>query len=367
MWFCFGFLTLFAFIAYRIPHSLRSRWKGIPGEIGSREYEWAILKNKSKTYAYMVGVPAPAQYNFTLKPETWVDRTFKWIGLSAEFQTRDERFDKAIYVASDDWRVGTKLGIDPQLREHLLRIFSAVAGEGDMRVKEICCKAGCLWVRIKPTRKSADLSPRLLQTIVPALAAASHALEQHPAQPVADNDRFLLKATAILIISSSLGINGALHLLRMTWGYVPFTLDTGTLYIASLAVGGAIIVALVVATIFLIGGTARAHLVLMDVLLVGTFGAMITAFAELRDLNMEWDTGPVTAHYATVAGKDVKRGRRSSKRYYLLIDKWSPTYLRYKMRVSSSLYDQTTIGRQIRVHVRPGLLGARWVQQVDTL
>ena len=96
--------------------------------------------------------------------------------------------------------------------------------------------------------------------------------------------------------------------------------------------------------------SARAHLYLLELLLVGSLGAFSTAAIELREANIEWDRSPVVVREAVVLNKSVSHSRKGGTRHYLHVRDWrDPTDTR-KVMVSRAFYDAVVPGQVLVFH-----------------
>jgi hypothetical protein len=115
--------------------------------------------------------------------------------------------------------------------------------------------------------------------------------------------------------------------------------------------------------VLFLGRSARAHVVLLEVLLMGSLGALLTSFVELRDLNMEWDQQPAVRYEVSTVSKRISKGRRS-RNYYVTISGWPNKNNTSEIRVSSSLYHRTDRGGELVLLQKPGFLKVPWVAAV---
>lgn len=177
-------------------------------------------------------------------------------------------------------------------------------------------------------------------------------------------DRFVLRAAIILAISTGLAVNGAAHLVRLYFIPIPFTVDNSTLILWSLYCGAGLLALLVLSVVLFLGRSARAHVVLLEVLLVGSLGAVLTSFVELRDLNMEWDQQPAVSYEVSAVSKRISKGRRRPDRHYVTISGWPDKTTTTEIRVPSSLYNRTDQGAALVLLQKPGFLKVPWVAAV---
>jgi hypothetical protein len=178
-------------------------------------------------------------------------------------------------------------------------------------------------------------------------------------------DPFIWRAALILSISSGLAINGGVHLVRKLSTDFPVVVDDAALLYFSVLWAIGIVAALVFVAIVALGSTARTHLVLIELVLVGSFGAFTTAWVGRHDINIEWDREPATVYTAKVLGKHCVGRRQGNCTYYLLTDGWPGRDFGEEIKVSSDVYSDIAIGKNIRIRQKPGYLGYRWVEDIS--
>ena len=368
MWFMFGFISLFGFMAASLHLRLAARWHGTVAFTSGQRSEYEILEQRSKDAKLVglrLGVTAPAGYDFSFKPEKWGDWVPKRVGFSVEYHTGDAEFDKAIYILSNDARIHTTLNRNAALRAYILRMFMSIAPPSAV-LKEIRCSGGRVWVhyKLKTEINSAEISA-LAEEVVPVLnklvAELCHITLVGAPKP---HDRFVLRAAIILAISTGLAANGAVHLVRLVLIPIPFNVDNATLMAWSLYCGAVLLILLVFAVVRFLGRSARAHVVLFEVLLVGSVGAVLTSFVELRDLNMGWDQQAAVRYEVSAVSKRISRGKGSKKSYYVTISGWPNKNDTNELKVSSSLYHRTDLGGEMDLFQKPGFLNIPWVEAV---
>ncbi len=366
MWFVFGFITLISVAALSAYLRIHAGWKGKPGRVGDLPYQYKVLRSKYGITGFLLGAAGAPGYDFTFKRESSVDRFFKSIGVSSEYQVGNREFDQLVYVVSDNAQLHRQISSRPAIVDAVVRIFAAVESHG-CRVREIRNSSGRLWVRMKTARKQfkeAELSG-IAEEVVPLLGTIGGELERAPLAPSSRwRDPFVLKAALILALSTGLAINGAVQLVRLIWTTVPFTLDGRALLVGSLWWGGGIVAALVVVSLLLLGRSARAHLVLIELLVVGSLGAVSSAFMEMRDLNMELDRAPAVEYRVMTHYTQASRSGRSTS-YYVYVDDWTRESPVRRVEVSSGFYHRVNKGDELVVRQRPGYLGYRWVESVE--
>ena len=368
MWFVFGFFSLIGFVVYSLHERATAKWIGTRSSVHRKAYEYQVLtqnvsrSDKPKSVGLRIGVTAPAVYDFSFKPEKWRDWLSKRIGFSVEYQTGDAEFDKTVYILSNDARIHATLSQNAALRADILQVFKVVPSYA-ATLKEVRCSGGRIWIHYK-TETDLDV-PVVAKQVVPALSrlAADLARANVTGAPRL-YDPFVLRAVIILAISTGLALNGAAHLFRLYFISIPFTADNSTLILWSLYCGAGLLALLVLSVVLFLGRSARAHIVLLEVLLVGSLGAVLTSFVELRDLNMEWDQQPAVSYEVSTVSKRISKGRRRSKTYYVTISGWPDKNTTSEIRVPPSLYNRTDRDTVLVLLQKPGFLKVPWVAAV---
>lgn len=370
MWFALGLVSLCVVLAWQIRWRWRRPWRGTPGIQGrGHAHEYRYLTYKDSTYGVQVGVPVPAYFRFELKRESWVDRFFKWTGLSVEQQFGQDGFDRLVYVASDDAHLWNRVADSAALRHAAQALL--VNRTAGCKVRRVFCANGKLVVHVHRGRWFSRQDDRMrlgqhLATALPSLHDIARGLRdsRRPEGLPSQRDPYLLPGVVVLATSTALAINGTLFWLRPVLFDDNFLLDPWRLWPHTLWAGGALLLALLCAHLVLLARSARAHLYLLELLLVGSLGAFSTAASELRDANIEWDTSPVAVREAEVVGKSFSRSRKGGTCYYLHVRDWHNPVDTREVQVSARFYDQTDPGRQLVFHERAGYFDAAWARLV---
>jgi hypothetical protein len=367
MWFAFGLVTLAASIAYQWWHRWQRNWSGTPDVIGGFSCETKLREFKGIVYGLTVGIWAPKSFRFDLKREGGWDRLFKWLGLSVEVQFGHAGFDPLVYVASNDQHLVDCFAGNKAILHEVQHLFATEHDGG--RVKRVGCANGRLWMDVgsdptgeegqKITRETAAALMVHLQQFASILRAAE------PSTSPASRDPFLVTTVALLSLSSGMAINGFVSWWRSLVASPAFLLDTHQFWGWTWFVGVLILLMLILATLILLGRSARVHLVLMEVLLVGSFGAISTSAIELRDANIEWDKSPPETLQRKLVGKKAQERRRLFRTrhlYALEVRDWASPGEFLRVRVSREIFDQAKVGDTLVFEQHAGYFGWRWAE-----
>lgn len=308
------------------------------------------------------GIRTTTALEFEIKPETNVDRMAKNLGLSVEAQVGNAAFDRAAYLVSDDPRVAALLKGNSVLLDSLESLVEA-RGRRGFGFLQLVCRGGFLRVDFSCT--DPDTDPEDLLAWSGALLKT--AAQELPPPSVASRrpDRFRWRATVLLAIAGGLSINAGVASFRLAIVREPFTVDLVELWVWAGLLGVVLLAFLCAATVAWLGRTSRAHLVLIEVLVLGAFGTPVTAFSELRDLNIEADSSQAQLLPATVVSKEShrRRSRRSSHRVYTITTTdWNGGSATHKRDVSSDTFEWYHVGTPLVFRQHAGYLGVRWVE-----
>jgi len=362
MWFFFGFITLGVFCISSLIWRRKVAWSGERLRDGGEAYELKLHVSKGKTTGAKIAVDCNEDFSFTLTPEDGLDRFAKAIGLTKECQTNDAAFDSAVYVCSDDPVLHRMLQTDQGFRADILKVVSdcpALFGQ----LKSIEAHRGRLWVVATPTHRDRDEAADASHRIVPLLKNLAARIVRPQAEPADARDPFPLRAACILAVSTGLAINGGLDWFRIVQSS-PFMLHPNLPVLWALPVGLAAVALLMIVALAWMGQSARTHLVLIELILVGTIGATLTAYAEIRDFNMDLDRAAPTMIPASVERlyTTFTRHKGSTKTHCQLELRGWPTPTTLATReIGCDLYSRLSLGQPVGVEQHPGALGWPWV------
>jgi len=365
MWFALGSISLIGCIFFFVRWRSASRWLGTQAQCGRLPYEYCLQKHKSKIVKVIIGVSCDTPFEFCLKPENVIDRIFKWLGLSLEQQINHLHFDEKVYIVSDDARLGVLLKYSktlPILLESLFAEQRFTLG----RVRKLWCQNGRVWVECKPAKGFDDGDEVLLaKEVLPDLNIVRDALLERPNTSSESRDHFIARAAILVGFSTALAVNGAVQVFRTLFGKFPAMMDRAGLWQTAGLVGGSVAIGLIILCVFWLGRTSRAHLVLIELLLVGTAGCVLTATTELRDYNIEFDQSAVRNEsvkvdrfYTTRCGK-----RNSSTCYHVRLAPFPGKPDGVELNLSSDTYYRLHNHSHLVLPVHAGALGWRWVDE----
>lgn len=371
MWFLLGGVTLLVALAFQWRIRWHSAWDGERIRIDGMACRAKEIFLVPRLFTGLkVALDVPEHYRFELKHETALDRFFKWVGLSVERQFGASGFDPLVYVAADDAHLLDRFGASHALRTAAQHLFARRLTE--CRLRGVYCSSGKIWIDLRVTtiffdkaeaRAALERGASLLLPELQIVASELHA--QPPTEQAITRDRFLIPSVVFVSISSALAIYGLLSLFRNAFDE-RFTLNTTQIWFIAFPLGTAILAVLVVSSQWVLARSARAHLVLLELLLVGSFGAYSTSYFAVRDINIDFDLSATQQVHAVIFiksiedGRSGRFGRRHSKIY--LFDYWweDPKQLK-RIRVHRQLYEGSEEGDLLEFEKKAGFFGIPWV------
>lgn len=375
MWLVLGVITLIGSLLVGWKLRREAAWKGNTDTHGEFAFTRTSKKGRQPN-DWRFGIPVKDLPEFRLKPQSLFDATFQKLRISNEVQTGDAAFDRTVYVVSDLPVVRTALQRDPELRRRLVALFQSFQQCG-YRVREVRLARDRLWVRASSRQ---DFDRSMLKQVRQWLEQVAERLP--PAHGGQRFDPYFFKAAAVLTLSTGLAISGVLMLFGLSGAYPPFVAGSGGLWAASISATVPLLAALVFASLMLLGRSARTHLILVELLLVGGLGVWSWTFVGLHEANWRLDTSaprPVEltmvskAHWTTKSttrsGKGRRRRTTTTHHYELrfdrplsLADGDSPTGAPHRLRVNQSEYLSASEGSAWQFVLRRGRLGWPWIE-----
>jgi len=318
-----------------------------------------IQGDASKLTNVRVGIELPSTLDFELRRELWFDRWAKAMGLAVEQQLRRERFDRAIYLVSDETRVRALLLGKPVLADRMAGIPEGWLAS--FNFQRLVCRNGEMYVDlVRPGARSPSAHiDALIDEATRRLQALAAELPDERGLPPR-RDRVFLRATLVLGVAGGLATNGVLQLTRMAFTYMPYMPDTGRLHALALPISVVTLLVLLTGTMWLVGRTSRAHYVLLQVLLIGGFGAYLSAYGLVHDANTSLDREERVELDMTVTGRHRVHHRRHTN-YYLYVRSASGG-VPLPLAVSAFDHYRHSPGAHLRLRDHAGYFGVRWFE-----
>lgn len=361
MWLFIGAITLLCACVYAGRKRYAARWAGWPYSLRDGTFLATLDGEGSLRPRPRLGLATRSTLEFECKAESWLDRFFKWTGLSVELQLGEDGFDRTIYLIADNPAVIEVLRREPDLCDRLAALFRNGPAQG-YRVHRVVCRRGKFWVEFRHTSAWAS-SHVIFSRAAPEIRRMWAAIPERLPVGHSGADPLFLRSVIVLAFSTGLAIHGGGHLYRLMLFDGAVTLEWGTLLAVGLVAGGLLLALQFGLATALLARSSRLHLIMLELLLVGSFGALSTGVVEVRDLNIALDTSNATPYATEVLKLRTSRSRRGGTRRYAYLAPWG-TEDGGRLRVSPADYHALTVGEPATVHVRGGYFGIRWIEGV---
>jgi len=112
------------------------------------------------------------------------------------------------------------------------------------------------------------------------------------------------------------------------------------------------------------GRSARTHLVLIELVLIGTIGAVVTAYAELRDYDIDLDRGRpemIDASIIQLYETYSHHKGKTTRHCHMTLQGWPMPADQRSREVDCDFYARISVGTSVDVEQYSGALGWRWV------
>jgi hypothetical protein len=361
MWLFIGAITLLCACVYAGRKHHAAHWNGLPYTVRDGAFLASLDGRGSLRFRPCLGLATPSPLEFECKAESWLDRFFKWCGLSVELQLGHDAFDRAVYLVADNPAVLAVLRREPDLCDRLIELFRTPR-EAGFRVHRVVCRRGKFRVEFRQTSMGAS-EYVLFAKVAPLVRRMWAALPERLPDGHSGADPLFLRSVIVLAFSTGLAIHGGVHLYRLLIFGGVSTLDLWPLLTLGLAAGGILLALQLMLATALLARSSRLHLIMLELLLVGSFGALSTGVVEVRDINIDLDTSEATPHATQVLDLRTTRSRRGGTRRYAYVAAFGDEPPR-KLRVGYDDYHALTVGEPATVYLRDGYLGIRWVASV---
>jgi hypothetical protein len=240
-------------------------------------------KKSKRLRRVVVGVPVATTLAFELTPETATDLWFKQAGWTIEQQVGDFHFDASLYVLSDDPRVATLFKQYPAVTQQLMQLFAS----GDQRgfeLKRLTCGNRlllCDYAALDGQEDADDL--------VSAVAARLRTLGPSLVSTAPPGHRFTRaqRLTLVQALSTGLLLSGIVQWARLDSFDSTYIVDAVAWWVLGALVTLLMLGGLAWGAFKAARGSSRFHRVLIEVLVVGGVGALLSGPSLVRDLNRE--------------------------------------------------------------------------------
>jgi hypothetical protein len=329
-----------------------------------------VMRNRGRVVFAGAGVPASASLRFEVKAENALDRLAKRLGISVEGQMGDAAFDRAFYLMCDDPVTLAALQREPALRAALLELVGGQVPAG-FAFASLSCANGLLLAQYRNTRWFRDVDPdKLTGGLQLRLQRIAQHLPARGGDPAPADARRRASYRVTTAVFGALFI-GALGSMWVEHSGLPQVLDRSALWTVAAVLAATSLVAGGHWTWQRLGRTSRAHLALLQLVVVGAPGAWLCAMLLVRQLDIGLDQTAPRARSGFIEAFRTHHYRRLPDRFTIEVHvpEWveDPSSRGYRASVRLDDAQLRAAGPAGPVHVieRRGALGLRWIERVE--
>lgn len=300
-----------------------------------------------------IGVEFRVPVVFRLQRESASDRFFKSIGYAREFQTKDQRFDDAIYIASDHPAVFDHLSERADTRQVVLDAIES-------GYHRISTDGRFLWVETPEHAGVTEADAARLLKLRAAFADIGRYIRLR-------RDPFLWRAIIVEAFTWPIALFAFSSLVEQGWNDGDVHADQFALVKAGLGLSLIAFVLLVFGIRAFLGQSSRGHRFLVESAAVLLFGLPVASTILLADFNRSLDRSEpmvlereIVRRYST-----VHRGRRGRRyrRYHLEFSSPATAFgstIPQTHQLSYADWIRMPEKGAVRMEVRPGRFGFVW-------
>lgn len=318
-----------------------------------------LHKDKGSVVATTLEVELSLRSVFKLSRETAIDKLFKAIGLSEEFQTGDAAFDDLVYIACDSAAFSHEVRHDSRTRELISELFHE-------RIRSIECDGRSLWIKSKGDRSGDEHVKRAAILLKKQLSDVDRNFVGSRVDP------FVAKAVAIEALIWSLAAYAASGYVQWTMMPEDVHLDQMALFTKGLWYGAGAATLLLLLIVTLLRGSSRGHRVLVESALVLGLSLPVGGVAVVSDINTGLDkSASVWAERTVYSTEKRKHTGRKSRTWYSYHALLAPAAQEEEIPVPSSVqitasdFYKARAGGKVRIELGRGRLRLPWFRSLS--
>lgn len=334
---------------------------------GQYKFDWTPSSDKKPAYGYLE-IPCETALQFSARFEKSADKWAKKWGISHEFEIGHSSFDDEVYLASVTETDAELLGTNREIPRLILKVLEDIGTKGSYHLQnELICDGKFLHLKIAYKTENSEHKDEFVDKKLETLKSLSKLLSEFKPFGLHFWKVPTQRNTAIILaISSAFAILGIVEAVKLFFSgnqlFSPFSLARESLMLAVLGVF------LLVAALFkFVNKSARRHLVLLEILISGSFGLVFSAYGWLYDLNIDFDKSPKEVRAYKVADKysEHHRGRKGRSYYtYHLRFNNAESPVESNIKISSDLYSEISAGDTVKLVIRKGYLNKPWLESI---
>lgn len=282
MWFSFGFISLFLFSIYFLFKRYEKNWEAHTHNFQGRNY---IRGSRIFENGFYIGCEEKSDLNidFSIKKEIFIDKLFKFLGVSIECQINNIQFDDKFYIVTDDKNICNYLKNNKNLQEELSKLLE-ICEENSLKFTAFYFKGNRLWVHILKDKQEA------IEKLIPILFNITDIFnnDSEEIRKTVVKNESTFKISILLSISSAIIITATCLFIYEIHSFKIYEVNLWALVKLSIIPATTILLILIFIVIKVLGKSSKTHLVLIEFLILGYLGLIIISYEILKEININF-------------------------------------------------------------------------------
>jgi hypothetical protein len=317
-------------------------------------FETEKRDKQDKITGYELGYTLQTDVPFQIDAESSASAFFTWLGISREFQTGDESFDRQVYLGCDHPLLLNALQQHEPARQAILALLKLPGAN------KIWSDGTTLWFSRTCEHTSGGTEQQLLLQVVRALTPTAEATRQQPTP-------FFWRYLSIeAVVWGIFGYAGVSFLESRFVGH-DYHLSSSAVLQTGILASLILFAVLMTLIVLLLRGSSRSHQIVTESFFLLLLAIPVCGTQLVSDLNRSQDQAQ--AEMVLVPIKDMNSYSRKGPDAYILYVSASPrlfgTAIPHKIEVTEDIYRIAAIDKQLLLVVKPGWLGLPWYQRMD--
>ncbi len=359
MWFSFGFISLFLFSIYFLFKRFEKNWEAYTHNFQGRNY---IQGSRIFENGFYIGCEGKSDLNIDLsiKKENFIDKLFKFLGVSVECQINNIEFDNKFYLVTDNKNICNYLKNKKNFQEELSKLLE-ICEEDSLKFNGFHFKGNRLWVHILKNKE--ESVKKLIPILFNITDIFNNDSEEIKKTIIKTESTF--KISILLSISSAIVITATCLFIYTSYSFKVYEVNVWDLIKLSFIPATTILLILIFVIIRILGKSSRTHLVLIEFLIIGYIG-LITIFYEiLKEININFDTSLPHTFITKIVNKEINHSRKGPTTYYLNLSEWENLKIKKKIKISSSTYKKYENDDIVKIYIKKGRLNVKWILDIE--
>lgn len=318
-------------------------------------FETETRNKEDKITGYQLGFSLQTDVPFQIDTESSASAFFTWLGVSREFQTGDEHFDRNVYLGCDHPLLLQALKQQESARLAILALLQLPGA------KKIWSDGMSLWFSRTCEHTSASTEQQLLLQLARVLAPVAEATRKQPAPFFW---RYLTIEAVVWGIFGYAGVAFAEYYLVGP----DYHLDSNAVLQTGLAASLLLFAILMLLIVLLLRGSSRSHQIVTESFVLLLLALPLCGVQLVSDLNRNQDQAKAEMVLVPIKDKRIATRRKGPDGYILYLSappRLFGTRVPHRIEVSEAIYHKAAIDKQLLLVVKPGWLGLPWYQRMD--